>query len=240
VTVVETWTSNSGGPPVRAIVYNQYGSPEQLSLQDVDRPHPGEGEVLVRVAASSINSWDWDLLQGAFQGRMGFMAPRKPRHRILGADVAGTVEAVGPGATRFQPGDEVFGDVSSCHWGAFADYMTADEEALAPILDVTAVRSVGAYRRALAPGGVCGVVGGRTGTMLQAITLGSLLSLVGSRKIKLVVHRPDGDDVAELGRLMEGRELQPVIDRVYSLEETPDAFRYFGTGLVTGKVVITT
>jgi NADPH:quinone reductase-like Zn-dependent oxidoreductase len=96
----------------------------------VPAPVAADEQVLVRVHASSLNSWDWDLLTGTFQGRLG--AFRKPKHQILGADIAGTVEAVGDAATRFQPGDEVFGDISGAGWGGLAEYVAVPERVLAP------------------------------------------------------------------------------------------------------------
>ena len=96
-------------------------------------PVPKDDELLVRVHASSINSWDWEFLNGTpFVNRLmfGLLRPKTGK-RILGADIAGTVEAVGRLVTRFQPGDEVFGDLWS-NWGGFAEYACAKETALEP------------------------------------------------------------------------------------------------------------
>jgi NADPH:quinone reductase-like Zn-dependent oxidoreductase len=115
---------------MRAVVYERYGGPDVLELRELDAPRPAEGEVLVRVRAASVNSWDWELLRGTpFMNRIGGL--RTPKHPILGADVAGEVEAVGPGVTRFQPGDEVFGDLSHSGWGGFAEYVAPPAEMLA-------------------------------------------------------------------------------------------------------------
>ncbi|KFL32585.1 hypothetical protein JP75_03315 [Devosia riboflavina] len=117
---------------MRALVYDKYGPPEQvLRLEQVPRPQPQPGEVLVRVKAASVNSWDWDLVIGSPMGRIS--GPFKPPHKILGADIAGTVEAVGQGVTAFQPGDAVFGDLSEGKWGGFADYVCAPAKTLAKI-----------------------------------------------------------------------------------------------------------
>jgi len=118
---------------MKAIVYHEYGSPDLLQLQDVDKPVAGDDEVLVRVHATSVNSWDWDLLTGTFQGRLG--AFRKPKYEILGADIAGRVEAAGTNAKQFEPGDEVFGDISGCGWGGLAEYVSVPESVLAPKSD---------------------------------------------------------------------------------------------------------
>ncbi|MCP4130860.1 MAG: NAD(P)-dependent alcohol dehydrogenase [bacterium] len=116
---------------MKAIVYKQYGSPDVLHLEEIEKPSPKENEVLIKVHAASINSWDRDLLTGStFVNRLigGLL---KPKYNILGADVAGRVEAVGKNVTRFQPGNEVFGDLCECGWGAFAEYVCAQENALA-------------------------------------------------------------------------------------------------------------
>ncbi len=115
---------------MKAVAYHAYGSPDVLHVEEVPEPVPGEREVLVRVRASAVNSWDWEYVQGTpFVNRIGGL--RHPRHPILGADVAGTVEAVGKSVVRLRPGDAVFGDLSGCGWGGFAEYVCADEDALA-------------------------------------------------------------------------------------------------------------
>jgi NADPH:quinone reductase-like Zn-dependent oxidoreductase len=114
---------------MKAVVYDQYGPPAVLKLREVERPKVKDDDVLVRVRAASVNQWDWDLLRGKpFVVRIGGL--RKPRYPILGADIAGVVEAVGKNVTRFKPGDEVFGDISGCGWGGFAEYAVARENAL--------------------------------------------------------------------------------------------------------------
>ncbi|GAB1154834.1 NAD(P)-dependent alcohol dehydrogenase [Paenibacillus illinoisensis] len=114
-----------------AVVYDTYGMPEVLRVEAVDIPTPKDNEVLIEVHATSVNSWDWDLLRGKpFINRIG--AFRQPRYPILGADIAGKVIMAGPAVKRFKPGDEVFGDLSGCGWGGFAEYVCANEEALTP------------------------------------------------------------------------------------------------------------
>ncbi len=115
---------------MKAVAYTTYGLPEVLQLKEVEKPTPKDHEVLIRIGAASVNSWDWDLLRGKpWYARLGGLL--KPKYSILGADVAGTIEAVGIQVTQFQPGDEVFGDISGCSWGGFAEYVCADEKALA-------------------------------------------------------------------------------------------------------------
>jgi NADPH:quinone reductase-like Zn-dependent oxidoreductase len=114
---------------MKAVVYDTYGTPDVLRMEEVEIPQPGQHEVLVRVHAASVNSWDWDLLRGKpFLARLGGL--RKPRYRTLGADIAGRVVSVGDAVQKFRIGDEVFGDISGCGWGGFAEYVCASEEAL--------------------------------------------------------------------------------------------------------------
>lgn len=115
---------------MKAIVYTKYGPPDVLQLKEVERPGPKDNEVLIKVHAASVNAWDWDLLRGKpFASRIPGLL--KPKYKILGADIAGRVEAVGGNVKQFQPGDEVFGDLCQSGWGGFADYVCARENALA-------------------------------------------------------------------------------------------------------------
>jgi NADPH:quinone reductase-like Zn-dependent oxidoreductase len=116
---------------MKAIVWTKYGSPDVLHLGEAEKPTPKDNEVLIKVHAASINSWDWELLRGKpFVNRLLF-GLLKPKIKILGADIAGRVEAVGRNVKQFQPGDKVFGDLCECGWGGFAEYVCARENALA-------------------------------------------------------------------------------------------------------------
>ena len=116
---------------MKAIVQTEYGSPEVLSLQEVDKPVVTANGVLVRVRATSVNAGDWHLMRGdPFLTRLIFGGILKPKIQILGMDIAGCVEEVGKDVTQFQVGDEVFGDLSECGFGAFAEYVCATETAL--------------------------------------------------------------------------------------------------------------
>lgn len=116
---------------MKAIVRSRYGSPDVLRLIEVGRPSPKDHEVLVRVRAASVNAADLDYMYGRpFVTRIGTGLSR-PRHRGLGLDVAGQVEATGKTVTTFQPGDEVFGDLTLYGYGAFAEYVCAPEKAFA-------------------------------------------------------------------------------------------------------------
>ena len=115
---------------MKAITYEQYGSPDVLRLAEVEKPAPKDHEVLVKVYAAAANPADWHLMRGdPFFARFETGFPR-PKNAILGADVAGRVEAVGGQVTQFRPGDEVFGDLSGVGRGAFAEYVCVPEKAL--------------------------------------------------------------------------------------------------------------
>ncbi len=114
---------------MRAVVYDRYGPPEVLRVEEVETPAPAAGQVLVKVASTSVNLSDWECLRGApLYARIGGL--RTPARRTLGSDIAGRVEAVGAGVTRFRRGDEVYGDNLQLK-GGFAEFAVAPESALA-------------------------------------------------------------------------------------------------------------
>jgi NADPH:quinone reductase-like Zn-dependent oxidoreductase len=107
----------------------RYGGPEVVEIRDVEMPEPGEGEVRVRVRAASVNRADLDWLKpkpGFVRLFLGMRAPRDPR---MGWDVAGEVDAVGAGVTRWKSGDAVMADLANHGGGTFAEYVVASEEA---------------------------------------------------------------------------------------------------------------
>src|SRR6266566_5545710 len=105
---------------MKAIVYTEYGSPGVLHLK--------EDEALVRVHAASLNAADFEMLRGTWSARFGGLL--KPRHTILGSDIAGRIEAVGRNVKQFHPGDGIWGDLSECGFGAFAEYVCVPENAV--------------------------------------------------------------------------------------------------------------
>ena len=114
-----------------AVVYTRYGPPDVLRVTNVAAPVPKDNEVLVRVAAVSLNRSDWETLRGKpLYARIG--GPFRPRHHVLGSDIAGRVQAAGPRVTLFRPGQDVFGDILR-HMGGFAQYVCVPEGALAPM-----------------------------------------------------------------------------------------------------------
>ena len=118
---------------MKAITLSTYGSPDQLELKDLERPSPKEDEVLIRVCAASVNDWDWCVVRGKpFYIRL-LCGLFRPKVAIPGVDIAGYVESVGRAVKTFQPGDAVYGDLSECGFGGFAEYVCAAESALAHI-----------------------------------------------------------------------------------------------------------
>lgn len=320
---------------MKAVLFTQYGSPEVLHLGDVEKPQPKARQVLIKLAAASINSWDLELLNGVpFVNRLMAGVTKPKRIKVLGCDVAGRVEAVGSKVTLFKPGDEVFGDLSHEGWGGFAEYVCAPQTALtlkpaslsfeqaaaipqAGLLalqglrdkgrvhsgqnvlingasggvgsfavqiaksvgaEVTGVcsankvdfvRSLGAdhvidytkedftengqcydlvfdvkgfhsifdYKRALASRGVYVMAGGGSSSINQVMFLGPLISMVGSKKLGLLLHKAN-KGLNSMIELIESGAVTPVIDKVYPLNETVGAFKYYAAGNAKGKVVI--
>ncbi len=117
------------GAGVRAVVYDKYGTPDVLHIEDVPVPSPAAGQVRVKVAATSVNLSDWEGLRGSpAYARIGGL--RSPARRTLGSDIAGVVDDLGEGVTRFRTGDGVYGD-NLALMGGFAEYALAPESALA-------------------------------------------------------------------------------------------------------------
>lgn len=141
---------------MKAIVYTEYGSPDVLHFKEVEKPTPKDNEVLVKVHAASANPLDWHHMRAApFLVRLE-AGLQKPKNPMLGADIAGRVEAIGKNVTQFRPGDEVFGDLSGCGLGAFAEYvsvpetvfalkptnMTFEQAAAVPVAAITALQGL--------------------------------------------------------------------------------------------------
>lgn len=115
---------------MKAITYEKYGPPELLRLKEVEKPVPRDDEVLIKVHAASVTFGDLAAVKGEpfiVRFTLGF---REPKYKIPGKDVAGRVEAVGAKVKQFTPGEEVFGDISECGWGAYAEYVAVPESAI--------------------------------------------------------------------------------------------------------------
>jgi NADPH:quinone reductase-like Zn-dependent oxidoreductase len=319
---------------MRALVYDRYGPPDGLRIEELELPAVGPGEVRVRVVASSLNDWDRDLLRGEPLNRA--IAPLRPKHRVLGSDVSGVVDAVAPDVAGIAPGDEVMADLSPHGFGGFAEYAVAPASAWSPLpaglsheqaaaipqaagLAVTglrasqrltpgrrvavngagggvgtfavqlakqagahvtavdaawkldALRALGAddvvdyaaedftarpgaydtiveisthrgvrdYLRALAPGGVCSVLGGQKRRMLSVVTAGSIVSAAGSKRVHMPMWRAnDPRDLDYLRPLLESGAVAPVVDSVVALEDVPAAFVRIMAQQHVGKVVV--
>ena len=117
---------------MKAMVSTKYGQPDVLQLKDMEKPNPRDNEVLVKIHATSVNAADWHMLTAdIFLIRFMGMGLFKPRYTILGADIAGRVEAIGRNVMQFKTGDEVYGDLANYGWGGFAEYVSVPERALA-------------------------------------------------------------------------------------------------------------
>jgi NADPH:quinone reductase-like Zn-dependent oxidoreductase len=116
---------------MQATVYTEYGSPDVLKSEEVTTPTLGDNEVLIQIHAAAVNAGDRHLMRGDPLMIRLTAGLRKPKHQILGADVAGRVAAVGRNVLQFQPGDAVFGDLSDSGFGAFAEYVAAPAHAVA-------------------------------------------------------------------------------------------------------------
>ena len=321
---------------MKAIIYERYGGPEVLQLAEVDKPALKENGLLIRVQAASVNRSDWEGLTGSpAYVRIGGMF--KPRSKILGSDIAGTIEEVGKDVTRFRAGDEVFGDILYAGGGGFGEYVSVPEStpmALKPvgltfenaaalpqagvlgiqgmrakggvqpghkvmingagggggtfaiqvakslgaevtgvdsaikldlmrsvgadkvvdytkenfsrgtdkydrILDFAGSRSVFAFRRALAEGGVYLVVGGPVRRLLQAFIVGGVISKLGSKSLGVLMARPNSKDLEYLADEVVAGRIKPVIDETFELAEVPEALKRLGEGRSLGKIVIT-
>jgi NADPH:quinone reductase-like Zn-dependent oxidoreductase len=320
---------------MKAIFRETYGSADILELREVDTPSPKDNQLLLKVCAASVNPLDWHILRGEpFLIRsMGF-GLLKPKHQILGADMAGRVEAIGKNVTQFKVGDEVFGS----GMGGFAEYaclsensaahkpanLTFEQAAAVPVAGLTALQAlrdqgqiqdgqhvlingasggVGSFAVQIAKAlgahvtGVCsgkniemvrsigsdhvidytkedfyasgkqydliidnaafysigkplqaqkatGIyvgVGGSSSTVsaLQSLIFNPIIAKMRGKKVVSFMANVNQADLIFMKELLEAGKVVPVIDRKYSLSETPQAIKYVEEGHTRGKVVIT-
>jgi len=241
---------------MRAMVCRRYGSPDVLGLEDVERPVPKPSEILVRVAASSVNAADWHFLRGKpilVRLQYGFL---RPKNTILGYDFAGRVETVGRNVTRFEPGDDVFGGLGF-GLGAFAEYacipedgflarkpdnLTFEQAAAVPGGAVPAL--IGLRERGRVRPGQAVLVNGSSGSVgtfaVQiAKALGAEVTAVCSTRNVEMVRRLGADDVvdytnADFARL--GRQWDLLLDNVgnRSVRDMVRAVRAGGAVAIVG------
>jgi NADPH:quinone reductase-like Zn-dependent oxidoreductase len=117
---------------MKAFIYEKYGPPQTLRMAEVDNPAPGAGEILVTVLAASVNPADWHVMRGKPLFSRATMGLLRPKHKILGVDIAGQVEAVGSGVARFKPGDEVYANLLDHGFGGFAEYASVPADVMSP------------------------------------------------------------------------------------------------------------
>jgi NADPH:quinone reductase-like Zn-dependent oxidoreductase len=141
---------------MKAFIYEKYGPPETLRMVEVDKPAPNADEVLVKVLAISVNAADWHCMRGMPLFSRATLGLLRPKHKILGGDIAGKVEAVGSGVSRFKPGDEVYANLLDHGYGGFAEYVSVpvdvmslkpanlsfEEAAAVPMAAVTALQGL--------------------------------------------------------------------------------------------------
>jgi NADPH:quinone reductase-like Zn-dependent oxidoreductase len=142
---------------MKAFRYERYGPPQSLRVVEVEKPVPKAGEVLVNVRAASINAADWHVLRGKPLFSRVTLGLLRPKHQILGGDIAGEVADVGPGVTRFKPGDEIYANLLDHGFGGFAEFVSVpvgvmslkppslsfEEAAAVPMAAVTALQGLG-------------------------------------------------------------------------------------------------
>lgn len=115
---------------MQAIVFERYGPPENLRLENLPKPNPKDNEVLIRIRATSVNDFDFSLIRGKPTVYRLFFGISKPKVTIPGIELAGIIEGVGKDVTTLKLGDEVYGDISQYKWGTFAEYICVNENAV--------------------------------------------------------------------------------------------------------------
>ena len=240
---------------MKAFIYERYGPPERLRMVEVDKPAPGAGEVLVKVLAASVNAADWHVLRGKPLFSRATLGLLRPKHQILGVDVAGQVEAVGSGVTGFNPGDAVYANLLEHGYGGFAEYVSApvdvmslkpvnvgfEEAAAVPMAAVTALQGLGRHG-AIQPSqqvlinGASGGVGSfavqlakSSGAEVTGVTSTPNIDLVRSLGADHVVDYTTSDFVGG------GRRYDLILDTVGN-RSVPDLRRALAEG---GKAAVT-
>jgi NADPH:quinone reductase-like Zn-dependent oxidoreductase len=193
---------------MKAFVYERYGPPERLRLAEVDKPSPNADEVLVKVLAASVNAADWHMLRGKPLFSRATLGLLRPKHQVLGVDVAGQVEAVGGGVTGLQPGDEVYANLLDHGYGGFADYVAVpvgvlslkpaslsfEEAAAVPMSAVTALQGL-RHHGELQPGQTVLINGGTGGVGSFAVQLAK----AAGAEVTAVTSTPNLELVRSLG-----------------------------------------
>jgi NADPH:quinone reductase-like Zn-dependent oxidoreductase len=240
---------------MKAFIYERYGPPETLRIAEVDTPAPNIDEVLVKVLGASVNAADWHVLRGKPLFSRATLGLLRPKHQILGVDVAGQVEAVGSGVTRFKPGDQVYANLLDHGYGGFAEYasvpvdvvslkpakLSFEEAAAVPMAATTALQGLRRHGE-LQPtdnvliNGASGGVGSfavqiakASGAEVTAVTSTRNLDLVGSLGADQVI------DYAKEDFTRAGRRYDRILDTVGN-QSVPDLRRALAEG---GKAAVT-
>jgi NADPH:quinone reductase-like Zn-dependent oxidoreductase len=240
---------------MKAFVYEKYGPPETLRLAEVDKPAPDADHVLVKVRAASVNAADWHLLRGKPLFSRATLGLLRPRRQVLGVDIAGQVEAVGSGVTRFRPGDEVYANLLDHGYGGFAEYVSApvdvmslkppslsfEEAAAVPMAAATALQGLRRHGE-LQPGqrvlinGASGGVG--TFAVQLAKAYGAEVTAVTSTRNLELVRSLGADHVLDYtttDALGGGQRYDLILDTVGN-RSVPDLKRALAQG---GKAAVT-
>jgi NADPH:quinone reductase-like Zn-dependent oxidoreductase len=240
---------------MKAFIYERYGPPETLRMAEVDKPSLEAGEVLVKVLGASVNAADWHVLRGKPLFSRATLGLLRPKHQILGVDVAGRVEAVGDGVTGFKAGDEVYANLLDHGYGGFADYVSVpvtvaalkpanlsfEEAAATPMAATTALQGLGHHgdlqptHKVLINGASGGVgsfavqIAKASGAEVTAVTSTPNLELVRSLGADHVL------DYTTTDALGSGRRYDRILDTVGN-RSVSDLRRGLATG---GKAAVT-
>jgi NADPH:quinone reductase-like Zn-dependent oxidoreductase len=240
---------------MKAFTYQKYGPPETLRMTEIDKPAPAADEVLVKVLAVSVNAADLHALRGKPLFARATLGLLRPKHQLLGVDIAGQVEAVGPNVTRFQPGDEVYANLLDHGYGGFAEYVSVpvnvmalkpanlsfEEAAAVPMAAVTALQGLG-HHGALQPGQQVLINGATGGVGTFAVQLAK----ASGAEVTAVTSTPNLDLVRSLGAdhvldytttdvVASGRRYDRILDTVGN-RSVPDLKRGLAEG---GKAAVT-
>jgi NADPH:quinone reductase-like Zn-dependent oxidoreductase len=193
---------------MKAFIYEKYGPPENLRMAEVDKPAPNADEVLVKVLAVSVNAADWHALRGKPLFSRTTLGLLRPKHQLLGVDIAGQVAAIGSDITRYQPGDQVYANLLDHGYGGFAEYvpvpvdvmalkpatLSFEEAAAVPMAAVTALQGLG-HHGPIQPGQQVLVNGGSGGVGSFAVQLAK----ASGAEVTAVTSTPNLELVRSLG-----------------------------------------
>lgn len=240
---------------MKAFIYEKYGPPETLRMAEVDKPTPNDDKVLVKVLAISVNPADWHSMRGKPLFSRATLGLLRPKHKILGVDIAGHVEAVGGGVTQFKAGDEVYANLLDHGYGGFAEYVSVpvdvvslkpatlsfEEAAAVPMAAVTALQGLRHHgeiqpEQKILINGATGGVG--TFAVQIAKSYGSEVTGVTSTRNIDLVRSLGADDVVDYTTtdfVRSGRRYDLILDTVGN-RSVPDLRRGLAEG---GKAAVT-